>query len=88
MTTKRKRKLLLWAICLGVILAGHLWFVVPGLLAGKPLIGPPNSGAIYSSGGFHCSGDGPDRIHFHTCSGEPLPLPKGTTPGDFPDTSQ
>jgi hypothetical protein len=85
--TKRAR-LILGAVVLGVILAGNLWFVIPGLLAGKPLFGTPNSGAIYSSGGFHCSGDSRDRIHFHTCAGEPLPLPKGTTPGDFPDVSQ
>lgn len=85
--TKRPKytRLALGVVIVGLILACHLWFIIPGLLAGKPLIGTPNSGAIYSSGGFHCPGDGRDRIHFHTCSGEPVPLPKGTTPGDFPE---
>jgi hypothetical protein len=67
------------------ILLGHLWFVIPGSMAGRPLVGPPNTNPIYSSGGFHCSGDGPYRIHYHTCAGEAVPLPNGTKPSDYPD---
>jgi hypothetical protein len=87
MAVSRIRLIVLGAI-LAFILAVHLWFIIPGLLAGKPLVGTPNSGAIYSTGGFHCPGDGPNRIHYHTCEGAPVALPDGMKPSDFPDQSQ
>ena len=58
--------------------------IIPGLLAGRPLVGGPKSNAIFSDGGFHCAGDGPYRIHYHTCSGAAVALPKGRNPADFP----
>lgn len=78
-------KVILFVVVLIIVLSAHAVVVIPGLLAGKRLIGPPNSGAIYSTGGFHCPGDGPTRIHYHTCQGDPVPLPEGTTAADFPD---
>jgi hypothetical protein len=59
--------------------------VIPGLLAGRKLEGPPRSGAIFDTGGFHCPGDGPNRIHYHTCLGDPVPIPEGAKPSDYPD---
>ena len=77
-----------WATMLFALsLAVNLWFIIPGVIAGKPLVGTPNSGAIYTSGGFHCPGDGPNRIHYHTCDGAPVVLPEGTKPSDFPGQS-
>lgn len=70
---------------LAVIIAVNLWFIIPGLRAGRPFVGTPNSNPIYSSGGFHCPGDGPNRIHYHTCYGSSEGLPTGTKPSDFPD---
>jgi hypothetical protein len=78
-------RLIVMAAIVVTILAVNLWFIVPGLLAGKPLVGTPNSNPIYSTGGFHCPGDGPNRIHYHTCYGPPVALPSGTKPSDFPD---
>jgi len=68
-----------------IVLSAHAVNVIPGLLAGKTLIDTPNAGAIYSTGGIHCPGDGPTRIHYHTCRGDPVPLPDGTAAADFPD---
>jgi hypothetical protein len=78
------RYFILAAIFLSILIV-HLSFIIPGLIAGRPLVGTPNSNPIYSTGGFHCPGDGPHRIHYHTCNGESVPLPKGTKPSDFPD---
>lgn len=70
---------------IATIVAVHLSFMLPGLLAGRPLVGTPNSNPIYSTGGFHCEGDGPNRIHYHTCDGASVTLPEGTKPSDYPD---
>ena len=61
--------------------------IIPGLLSGKPLLGGPNSDAIFSGGGFHCPGDGPYLIHYHTCGGAPVAVPKGRKTSDFPMAS-
>ena len=52
----RRIRLIVLAAILAVIVAVNLWFIIPGFLAGKPLVGTPNSDAIYTSGGFHCPG--------------------------------
>ena len=83
LSSLRTRTVFLIVIAI-IVLFAHAVIVVPGLLAGKRLVGLPNSGAIYSSGGFHCSGDGPNRIHYHTCQGDAVPLPDGTRASDYP----
>jgi hypothetical protein len=67
-----------------VLLLVFAAIIVPGLMSGKPLLGGPNSNALFRDGGFHCPGDGPHLIHYHTCSGAPVALPKGRSPSDFP----
>jgi hypothetical protein len=83
-SANRIRLIVLGAI-VAIIIALQLWYIVPGLLAGKRLVGTPNSNSVYSTGGFHCPRDGPNRIHYHTCDGAGAPLPGGTKPTDFPD---
>lgn len=78
-------RVILFVVVLTIVLSAHAVIVIPGLLAGKKLIGAPNSGAIYSTGGFHCPGDGPAHIHYHTCQGDPVALPDGRSAADFPD---
>jgi hypothetical protein len=67
-----------------VLIVAFAAIIVPGLFSGKKLVGYPTFGAIGSSGGFHCAGDGPNHIHYHTCSGAAVPLPKGSRSSDFP----
>jgi hypothetical protein len=72
-------------ISFGLIIGVPLAFgLLKGLWDGRPLFGYPTSGAILTSGGFHCAGDGPKRIHYHTCAGPPAMLPEGSRPADFP----
>jgi hypothetical protein len=67
-----------------IILAVNLYFIIPGLLEGRPLVGTSSSNPIYSNDGFHCPGDGPQHVHFHTCDGPSYTLPSGTKPSDYP----
>jgi len=73
-------------VILLILIAMFAVFISPGLLSGRKLVGTPTSGAIFSDGGWHCPGDGPNRIHYHSCAGEAVPLPPGTRPSDFPNT--
>ena len=87
--TRTFRRSFLWLfVCILLLLVvPHAVVLIPGLLEGKPLVGPPNSDAIYTSGGFHCPGDGPLKIHYHLCYGNPVPLPSGKRASDYPTYS-
>jgi hypothetical protein len=81
----RRTRLIVIGGIIACIIAVQLWFIIPGFLAGRPLVATPNSAPIYSTGGFHCPGDGPNRIHYHSCDGAPVALPVGTKPSDYPN---
>jgi hypothetical protein len=77
-----------FALCGMLVVVVILFYIIPGLHAGRPLAGPPNSNALFRSGGFHCPHDGPYRIHFHTCEGPTYALPTGDKPSDYPTVSR
>ena len=90
MSTEEKigRLLRFFAFCGVLAVLVTLFYIVPGLHAGRRLAGPPNSNALFRSGGFHCPHDGPYRIHFHTCDGPAYALPTGDKPSDYPTVSR